>query len=409
MQKTMDGLAESTGVSAQPPTAQPPIRLMFITDSGVMGGDTRCEVWLLKTIDKQRFAITAFTSQQGTTPEQIGRIADIRHISARFGVLEPAPEQRRLGHKLGSALSFLGALAKVAWVARRTKPQIIFTGDRSRSMLAARVATRLSSAWLVFHPQFFFTPSFHNARLKRQTALKANLVITNSGYTTQTYARLGVPLEKLLLAYNGIDADAFSPGDGSKARAQFGIAEDALVLGIFSILSPFKGQAILLRAMPGILEAVPNAHLLIVGGGEIRAELEELAASLHLEQHVTFAGFQQETLPLYRAIDLYVMASIEEPFGLVTIEAMACAKAVVGTQSGGIPEIVVEQETGLLVPPAQPEALADALITLLRDPARRQRMGEKGRQRVLEQFTLQRRTQQIAAALELLASQKPPR
>ncbi len=119
-----------------------------------------------------------------------------------------------------------------------------------------------------------------------------------------------MPSEKLLLAYNGVEADAFSPGDGSTARAKFGIAEDALVLGIFSILNPFKGQAILLRAMLRILEAVPNAHLLIVGGGEMRGELEALAASLHLEQHVTFTGYQKDTLPLYRAIDLYMMASV---------------------------------------------------------------------------------------------------
>lgn len=410
MHKTLNDLvAENRMLSSQLPAAQPPIRLMCITDSIVMGGDTRCEVWLLRTIDKQRFSITAFSSPQGTTPEQIGSIADIRHLSARFGVLENGAEKRRLGNKLGSALSFISALAKVAWVAWRTKPQIIFTGDRSRSMLAALVAARVSSALLVFHPQFFFTPSFHNARLKRKIALKADLVITNSGYTTQTYARLGVPPEKLLMAYNGIDADAFSPGDGSAARAHFGITEEALVLGIFSILNPFKGQAILLRAMPRILEAVPNAHLLIVGGGEMRGELEALTASLHLEQHVTFTGYQKETLPLYRAIDIYVMASTEEPFGLVTIEAMACEKAVVGTNSGGTPEIVVEQETGLLAPPAQPEALADALITLLRDPIRRQCMGEKGRQRVLEQFTLQRRTQQIADALEHLMSQRPSR
>lgn len=405
MQKTVDEfLPESPALSAQPP-----IRLMCITDQVAMGGDTRCEVWLLRTIDKQRFSITAFTSPQGTTSRQIGSIAGIRHIPAPFGVLEDDPAKRRLGNKLGSAVSFIGALAKVAWVAWRTKPQIIFTGDRSRSMMAARVAARLSSALLVFHPQFFFDSSYHNAGLKRKLALKADLVITNSGYTNQTYARLGVPPEKLLIAYNGIDVDAFSPGAGSEARAQLGIAEDALVLGIFSIFGPFKGQALLLQAMPRILEAVPNAHLLLVGDGDIRDELEHLTADLHLEQHVTFAGFRRETLPFYRALDVYVMASTQEPFGLVTVEAMACEKAVVGTNSGGTPEIIVEQETGLLVPPSQPEALADAVITLLRDPARCRDMGKKGRQRVLEKFTLQGRTKQISDALERLMSQRPRR
>jgi glycosyltransferase involved in cell wall biosynthesis len=381
---------------------------MYITDAIFMGGDTRCEVWLLRGLDKQRFSITAFTAPQVPPTEQVGSITGIRHITAHFGVLTNSG-RRGLTSKLGSMLSFIGALAKVGWVAWRTKPEIIFTGDRTRAMIAARLAARISSALLVFQPGFFFTPGFRNASLKRRIALKADLVISNSGYTNQSYAHLGVPPEKLLLAYNGIDADAFSPGDGSEARAQLGIAEDALVIGIFSMLRPFKGHAILVQAMPRILEAVPNAHLLIVGGGELRGELEQRCVELGLEQHVNFAGFRKDTLPLYRAIDVHVMASTEEPFGMVTIEAMACEKAVVGTNSGGTPEIVADQETGLLVPPEQPEALADAIITLLRDPARCQEMGQKGRQRVLEQFTLQGRTKQIAGVLEHLGRQRPPR
>lgn len=402
MRMTADDLSQE---SSTPPVVQRGIRLLYITDAVLLGGDTRCEVWLLKIIDKQLFSITAFTSSKGPTAEQIEQVTGIRHIPLHFGVLD-MPEKRGLTNRLKSTLSFMSALAKVGWTAWRTRPQIIFTGDRTRAMIAARFAASITHAFFVYHPQFFFTPGFRNANLKRRTALKADLVITNSGYTNRSYAQLGVPSEKLLMAYNAIDAAAFSPGDGATIRAQLGIAEHALVLGIFSILRPFKGHDTLLRAMPRILETVPQAHLLIVGGGELEGELKELSAKLHLDQHVTFAGPQQNTLPFYRAIDLYVMASTEEPFGLVTIEAMACEKAVVGTNSGGTPEIVVDQETGLLVPPEQPEALADAAITLLLDPARRQQMGQKGRQRVLEQFTLQGRTNRIADALEQIVTAK---
>jgi glycosyltransferase involved in cell wall biosynthesis len=384
------------------PAVQVPIRLLYITDAIFMGGDTRCEVWLLNSLDKQRFAITAFTSLQGPTAEQIGKIAAIRHLPTQFGVLETAGK-RGLVSKLRSLLRFSAALAKVAWVAWRTRPEVIFTGDRTRSMLAALCAASVARrASLVFHPQFFFAPGFANAGLKRRTALRADLVITNSGFTNQSYARLGVPPEKLLLAYNAIDAQRFSPGPSPEARARLGIPEDALLIGIFSILRPFKGHAFLLQAMPKILEAVPKAHLLIVGDGGLRGELEQLTKDLGLERHVTFVGFQRDTLPLYRALDLYAMPSIEEPFGLVTIEAMACEKAVVGADSGGTPEIVVDQETGLLAPTGQVEPLAEMIITLLRDPERRRVMGEKGRQRVLEKFTLQGRTEQIAGALERL-------
>src|ERR1043166_2842592 len=109
MQKVSDPfLSEGTTLSSPYP-----IGLLLITDAVFMGGDTRCEVWLLKTIDKQRFSITAFTSSEGRTYEEISSIADIRHISARFGVLEDTGERRSLTSKLRSAWSFTRTLAKV--------------------------------------------------------------------------------------------------------------------------------------------------------------------------------------------------------------------------------------------------------------------------------------------------------
>ncbi len=379
-----------------------PIRLLYITDSIFLGGDTRCETWLLACLDKQRFSIVALTSPRGPTAEQVRTLAGIRHVPTDFGLLGPADGLGQL-RKVESLLRFACALAKVAWVAWRMKPEVVFAGDRTRPMLAARLAASVSRAALVFHPQFFFAPGFANQDLKRKTALRADLVITNSGFTNQSYANVGVPPERLLLAYNGIDAEHITPGPSEGVRARFGISEDALLIGIFSMLRPFKGHAILLSALPKVLEAVPKAHLLIVGGGNLRLKLEQQAKALGIEQQVTFAGFQQETLPLYRAIDLYVMPSIEEPFGLVTVEAMACEKAVVGADSGGTPEIIADGETGLLVKTGEVEPLADAIIALLSDPERRACMGRKGRQRVLEKFTLQGRSQHIAAALEKLA------
>ncbi len=380
----------------------PSVRLEYITDSIFLGGDTRSEVWLLEKFAKLGFSITAFTAPYGPTAEKVARIQGIRHVRTDFGTADGVhPELYPRSRRKGLVL-FASSVGRVAWDAWQTRPHVIFAGDRTRPMLAARVAARVAGASLVFHPQFFFASGLSHAKVKRNTARAADLVIGNSRFVTGSYEKAGVQSAKLMLAYNAVDPEEFSPAASSEVRRLFRIPEDKLLIGIFGILRPFKGHDVLLRAMPEILAAVSTAHLLIVGDGPLRDALEGLATELRLHEHVTFTGFQEDPVPFYRALDLYVMASAEEPFGLVTIEAMACEKAVVGSASGGTVEIIEQNVTGLLVPPGRVETLAAACITLLRDPQQRQIMGKRGRQRVLERFTLQHRVDQIAGALTRL-------
>ncbi len=173
-----------------------------------------------------------------------------------------------------------------------------------------------------------------------------------------------------------------------------------------------KGQGDLIRALAAIRQDLPEARLLIVGedyplanpgGRSFEAELRSLARELGLEDRVIFTGFRKDVAPLIAASDVLALPSTGEPFGLVYLEAMAMKRPVVALESGGAPEVVEHGKSGLLCPPGDPQSLANGLLTLLRDPALRARMGEYGRRQVETRFTPARmaaETAQIYLELE---------
>jgi glycosyltransferase involved in cell wall biosynthesis len=136
---------------------------------------------------------------------------------------------------------------------------------------------------------------------------------------------------------------------------------------------------------------------MLVGDGPERARLEALRDSLGLQRVVTFAGWQADVAPWLASFDVFVLPSRGEHFGRVLVEAMALGKPVVATDAGGVPEIVRDGETGLLAPPADPAALAAAVARLVEDAAQRARLGEAGRRRAADEFSLERHRDALRA------------
>jgi glycosyltransferase involved in cell wall biosynthesis len=191
------------------------------------------------------------------------------------------------------------------------------------------------------------------------------------------------------------------PSDArQRVRQSLAIGAETPLLGIVGNVIPRKGLLYLVRALPKILAAVPDARLLVVGGedrayaGRVRAAAQQCGAS----DAITWTGHRADIDELLAALDLYVLPSLEESLPLSVLEAMASGLAVVASAVGGIPECVVAGETGLLVPPARSEPLAGAIIELLTDRARRRRFGEAGRRRVQERFTAESQAPSIEAA-----------
>lgn len=200
----------------------------------------------------------------------------------------------------------------------------------------------------------------------------------------------GVPADRVTVVHDGVNIGLVDKQPPVDARAAFWLPHGAPVVGNVAALVAHKGQRHLVAAAARVIRELPDTRFLIVGEGELREPLERQIHELGLDRHVLLTGFRSDALGLVKSFDLFVMSSVTEGLGSAMLEAMACGKAVVATAAGGIPEAVVDGETGLLVPPHDEAALSTALVTLLRDPARRAQVGAAGRKRVEEAFSVER-------------------
>lgn len=216
----------------------------------------------------------------------------------------------------------------------------------------------------------------------------AHRVAAESEFIAKTVVDSGLPPEHVRVIYSGADVPpVLTPEEHREARRSFDVADDSPLLGCTSYLLPEKGHDKLIRALPAVRAQFPKIRLLLAGGGPCRAGLEALAQTLGVREAVLFAGIVEDVQRVYRALDIFVFPSLAEPLGTSLLAAMAHSLPVVAVASGGVPEVVVDKQTGLLVPASEPEPLAAALIELLREPARAAALGAAGRQRVLERFT----------------------
>lgn len=216
----------------------------------------------------------------------------------------------------------------------------------------------------------------------------ADLVLTVSGHHGESVLKERPNWAgKVETAWNGVDASEGRDRDEATAIRQSYGAGSGPVVTVVGRLNHRKGHAVLFDALVRLkardgLEPI----VLVVGSGPLESELRASAAGMGLGR-VEFFGSRERVFPWYLAADLAVVPSLVEPFGLVAAEAMACARPVVASGVGGLREIVVDGETGLLVPPKDPESLAGAISSLLSDPSRASAMGARGRVRFESEFT----------------------
>ncbi len=197
--------------------------------------------------------------------------------------------------------------------------------------------------------------------------------------------------EQSVVVVNGIDVEEMdrtirlSP----VRRETLGLSADDFVLGCVSRWDPVKRFEILLQAVRRLASRIPHLALLLVGGGGEEARIRRLVAETGLQDRVIFTGFLGNPTRVYGTLNLYVATSLKEGLPLAPLEAMGASLAIVATDVPGHRDVVVRGQTGLLVPPEDSAALAEAITSLVADPERRRRMGEAGRQRVLDHFAIE--------------------
>jgi glycosyltransferase involved in cell wall biosynthesis len=213
----------------------------------------------------------------------------------------------------------------------------------------------------------------------------------------------GVPADRTITIHEGIDVDHVLGAPAVNIHETFWLPRHAPVIGSVAALVPHKGQRHLVEAAQLVVREVPDARFVILGEGELREQLERQVRDHHLEKHVFLPGFRTDVLGCIKGFDVFAMSSVTEGLGTSLLDAMACSKPIVATSVGGIPEVVVDGENGLLVAPRNHAAMADAIVRLLTDEGLRSRLGEAGLARVRERFTVERMVSETAGVYARLA------
>ena len=328
---------------------------------------------LAGTLDRNRFRSVACLPRPGWLKDQLERQGIDTHVLKMNGMFDlewvrkACQLVRREGVSLIHAHEFDG-VTHGSLVARLVGVPCVATvhgknyyWERRRRRLAYRVVSRIATMVAV------------SEDLKR--------------FITGT---VGVPAERIKVIYNGQEVfPPVAPEQRRRLRAELGLEEDERVVGMVGSLYPVKGHEYLLAAIPQVLRSYPHTTFLIVGRGELDLPLKEKVNRYGLKNRVRFLGLRDDVPALLSLMDIFVLPSLSEGLSIALLEAMAAGKPVIATDVGGNAEVVVDGETGFLVPPRDSDGLAGKICLLLGGNPRSRRMEENSRRRVQQYFSFE--------------------
>ncbi len=362
-----------------------PIRLLFVLTSPVRGGVEEVVLALLRRLDPGEFR-TALAAPRALLDAFGPDLADVR-VDAEAVAAESLRQRREVG-RLGRFIARFRADVVNPHLFRSTAvaaPLARWHGARVVETYHGREGWRRGLGPLQFLPDRLIARLLDRV-IAVSDAARAFL-IHGKGYRPDT----------ITVVPNGRDLSVFVPGLArEEARKELGLDRAVPLVGVVGRLEPQKGHAYLLDAWPAVTRELPDARLLLVGDGGLRGALEDQARARGVAGSVIFAGFRADVPRMLDAIDVLCLPSLYEGMPLTAIEAAAMARPVVATAVDGTPEVVREGHTGRLVPPADPPALARALLDLLRDPDGARRLGQAGRDWALARFDLDRQVEATA-------------
>jgi glycosyltransferase involved in cell wall biosynthesis len=353
-------------------TAMSSHRVVYFTDSEAMGGAEQALLMLISTLDTRRWTPTLFHhGGRGIAP----LIGQLRELGVPDVVVPRMPRLRSVG-----------GLAYLVRTLRASQPSVFHANlNRPDSCRSALLAATIARVPTIVATQHFFGEAQPPARRRHRLAVRG--VDRFIAVSHDTGERLRTWLSgsaRVTVVHNGISLDRFS-SDASDVHSHARTTPSRGVVLAVGRLVQRKGYHHLLDAAVRL----PGVRILLAGEGPERFALEERARALGVSGRVEFLGHREDVPELLSSCDVFVLPSLFEGHPLSVLEAMAAGRPVVATDSGGTREAVVHGETGLLVPAGDPAALAEAILSMLTDPARARRMGAAGRVRVHEEFSAQ--------------------
>ena len=301
----------------------------------------------------------------------------------------------------------LSAAWRLSRIVRQVRPRIVHAHDPhavAMAALALSMSTQPVKPPLVASRRVDF--HMRGNTLSRWKYRQVDCFVCASEAIRKMVVADGIPEARTVTVHEGIDLGRVDAAPPARLHEELWLPHDAPIVGNVAALVPHKGQRYLVEAAALVVRQVPDARFVIAGEGELRTTLERQIKEHRLEKHVLLAGFRPDVLSLHKSFDIFVLSSTTEGLGTSLLDAMASAKPIVATTAGGIPEVVQDGKTGLLVPPKDAEALAAALVRLLKDPGARRRMGDAGLARVRDRFSAERMVQDTLVVYERVA-QRP--
>jgi glycosyltransferase involved in cell wall biosynthesis len=351
------------------------VRVVEVLATGTNGGAQEHLFSLLTRIDRSRYDASVVALSAGSAVRKLQR--------AGFAVVVIDDPDDAIA---------VGALtAHLADV----RPDVVHNHMYRAETVGTRAAIALGE---VGHRRPYVVSTVHSSRIRSAAdrELLARLtprmdrLIAVSQAIERKIADEGRATVPVTLIYNGVDLERYNHQEPCcTLRDEYGMEPGAQIVGVVARLEPEKGHPTLLEAWPAVVRAVPNAHLLVVGEGGRREALERQAAELRIAHRVVFTGRRDDVPAVTAALDVAVLPSYREAQGLTILEAMALSRPVVASNVGGIPEVIEDGVSGLLVPPRDPEALAAAIIRLLVDHSYADTLARAGHEVVHDRFCIE--------------------
>src|SRR5664280_366307 len=372
------------------------VRVVEVLATGTNGGAQEHVYSLVTRLDRECYDVRVVSLSHGSS------VRRLQKAGIEVGVIDE-PDDRTAVRALADLLASM-------------EPEVIHNHMYRAEVVGTRAALLLGEMGCK-RPAIIST--IHSSRircvddrvaLRQLTPLMDRLIVVSKAIEqkVQEEGRTGVPIS---LIYNGVDLQRYNHQQPCcTLHEEYPIPEDSPIVGVVARLEAEKGHRVLLEAWPLVQAVHPEAWLLIVGEGSERNSLEAEAASLGISDHVAFTGRREDVPAVTAALDVAVLPSYREAQGLSVLEAMALSRPVVASRVGGIPEMIEDGVSGLLVEPHDCYALAAGIIRLLTDHPLADMIGHRGHELVHDRFCIELMVHSIsdlydAAALELRASE----